>query len=203
MNFRSSGGEPNGWVTVSSQTHYEDAHLSVVTEEVRTPGRARPQRWTVVRRKAAVVIAPLTAEGKLVLIREERIPIRQATWAVPAGQIDDAAVLDETACAAVAQRELREETGYRLADKGKLTPLGHFFLSPGFTDERGHFFVASPVEPSPDGHAHEEAESILDCRAFSAGEIVALIIQNEIRDANTLSICAKLIAHGFMTLPPP
>ena len=41
-------------------------------------------------RKPAVVIAPMTREGEIVLIREERVPIRAAIWEVPAGQIDDA-----------------------------------------------------------------------------------------------------------------
>ena len=48
--------------------------------------------------KAAVVIAPLTAEGKFVLIREERIPIRAAIWSFPAGQIDESLEPDEERC---------------------------------------------------------------------------------------------------------
>jgi ADP-ribose pyrophosphatase len=187
----------DGWDVASSETHFANAHLSVATEEVRTPSRSQPHRWTVVHRKAAVVIAPLTADGKLVLIRQERIPIRAAIWEVPAGQIDDPAS-DPAAIAAVALRELREETGYELGDAGELVPLGHFFSSPGFTDEHGYFFLARGVQAAPNGHAHEE--SILDCRAFSASEISRMIAGNEIRDANTLSICAKLGACGLFHL---
>ncbi len=79
-------------------------------------------------------------------------------------------------------------------------PLGHFFSSPGFTDEHGYFFLARGVRPSAAGHAHDESETILDCRAFAPAEIVRMIATNEIRDANTLSIFAQLVARGLIDL---
>ena len=95
-------------------------------------------------------------------------------------------------------RELREETGYELGAGGELLPLGHFFSSPGFTDEHGYFFLARGVRAADGGHAHEEAETILDCRAFALPEVARMIAENEIRDANTLSVCAKLVASGLL-----
>jgi 8-oxo-dGTP pyrophosphatase MutT (NUDIX family) len=96
-------------------------------------------------------------------------------------------------------RELREETGFELSEGGDLTPLGDYFTSPGFTDERGFFFLARPVREAAAGHSHDESESILDCRAFSADELRDMITNNEIRDANTLAICARLLARGFLS----
>ena len=98
-------------------------------------------------------------------------------------------------------RELREEAGYQLAEDGELIALGDYFSSPGFTDERGYFFLARPVEPIAN-YVRDEAESILDCRAFSVSEIRRMIAENEIRDANTLGICARLAARGFLSLEP-
>ena len=189
-----------GWETLSEEPHYSGAHLSVATYHVRTPSRPDGQRWTVAHRKAAVIIAPMTADGCLVLIRQERIPIRSTIWEVPGGQIDDTEELDSAAREAVAVRELREETGYELASGGDLVPLGLFFSSPGFTDEHGYFFLARPVQAGAAGHAHEESESILDCRAFSPGELRDMITSGEICDANTLGICARLVARGFLSL---
>jgi ADP-ribose pyrophosphatase len=199
---KSSSGSPafEGWETISSELHYRGSHLAVATEEVRTPARKGGRSWTVVHRKAAVVIAPMTADGRIVLIRQERIPIRATIWEVPAGQVDDAENPDGAAIEAVALRELREETGYDLAADGALVPLGDFFSSPGFTDERGYFFLARPVELSAQGHAHHESESIVDCASFSPHEIGDMIARNEIRDANTLGICAKLVARCFLSL---
>ena len=184
----------DGWETVSSEPHFANAHLQVVTDHVRTPSRSVPRTWTIVHRKAAVIIAPVTRDGRIVLIRQERIPIRAAIWEMPSGQIDGPA--QETA-EQVALRELREEAGYELAKDGQLIALGYYFTSPGFTDERGHFFLARPVESSPN-YVRDESESILDCRAFTVREIRRMIAENEICDANTLSLWARLSARDLL-----
>ena len=184
----------DGWETVSSKPYFANAHLQVVTDHVRTPSRSVPRTWTIVHRKAAVIIAPVTRDGKIVLIRQERIPIRAAIWEMPSGQIDGPA--QETA-EQVALRELREEAGYELAKDGQLVALGYYFTSPGFTDERGHFFLARPVESSPN-YVRDESESILDCRPFTVREIRRMITENEICDANTLSLWARLSARDLV-----
>ncbi len=169
-------------------------HVTITRELVQTPARAAPHEWTVAHRKPAVVVAAFTAEGKLVLIRQKRIAIRETIWEVPAGQVDGHDSPEE-----IALRELREESGYELAPGGEILPLGDYFSSPGFTNEHGYFFVARPVQLSTDGHAHHETESIVGCRAFPADELWQMIARNEIRDANTLSICARLVAHRLLT----
>jgi ADP-ribose pyrophosphatase len=189
----------DGWKIVSSEMHFEDKNLAVVTEKIRSPARDEPRSWTVVRRKKAVIIAAITADGKFILIRQERIPIRTAIWEVPAGQIDENGDPDEDEIAAVALRELREETGFELAEGGSLVSLGDYFTSPGFTDEHGYCFLARPVRECAAGHCRDESESILDCRAFSAEELRAMIASNEIRDANTLAICVRLLARGLLS----
>jgi len=150
----------------------------------------------------------MTRDGRIVLIRQERIPLRAAIWEMPSGQIDnsvaDVADLDHRASETIEQvalRELSEESGYQLAKDGKLIALGDYFSSPGFTDERGYFFLACPVEPIAN-YVRDETESILDCRAFSVPEIRRMIAENEIRDANTLGFCVRLAAHGFLSLKP-
>ena len=200
MEPKSGTRSEDGWLILSTETRFENAHLKVVDVEMRTPTHLTTRPWTIVLRKAAVVIAPMTQDGKLVLIRQERLPIREQIWEVPAGQIDETPEPDQPGIEAVALRELREETGLELAEDGELIPLGHYYSSPGFTDERGYFFLAHPVQASATGHAHEASESILDCRSFTAQELSRMIRENEIRDANTLSICARLVACGYLSL---
>ncbi len=189
----------SGWEIVSTKSCFKNRNVEIVEEEIRSPAKREPRSWTVARRKRAVVVAAITAEGKLILIRQERLPIREAIWEVPAGQIDEESESEPDEIAAVALRELREETGLELAEGGDLVPLGDYFTSPGFTDERGHFFLARPVRESAAGHAHDESESILECRGFSAEELREMIANNEIRDANTLAICARLLARGLLS----
>jgi ADP-ribose diphosphatase len=197
-NWQMKGGN---WKTISSNRHFADRNLEVVTDHVQSPARRAARAWTIVHRKAAVVIAPMTRDGKILLIRQERIPIRQAIWEMPSGQIDDHDA-DEEKIKSVALRELQEETGYELASNGQLIPLGHYFSSPGFTDERGYLFLARSVQPCEEGSHHDEGESILGCREFCVEEIRQMIAQNTICDANTLSICATLAARGLLSLAP-
>jgi ADP-ribose pyrophosphatase len=189
-----------GWETKARNTHFADEHLEVATEVVQTPSRPKPKAWTVIRRKAAVVIAAVRSDGRFLLVRQERVPIRSAIWETPAGQIDGAKEPNEKQVQAAALRELLEETGHELAAGGELIPLGYYFSSPGFTDEHGYFFLARPVQLRAEGFARDEDESILDCHAFTVEELRRMIAQNEIRDANTLSIWAKLGALGFLPL---
>lgn len=189
-----------GWETVSSETHFSDPHLQVVTDRVKTPSQAQARPWATVHRKPAVVIAPMTREGNIILVRQERIPIRTVIWEIPAGQIEDTSEPSEKEIEATALRELREETGYELASDGALIPLGHYFSSPGFTDEHGYFFLARPVQPCVGPHVREESEQIVDCRSFSVVEFARMIADNEIRDANTLSIAARMSSRGFLSL---
>ena len=191
----------DAWETISSERHFANAHLEVVTDQVRTPSRSQPRTWTIVHRKAAVVVAPMTRDGKIILIRQERIPIRQAIWEIPSGQIDNHSA-DEEEIKKIALRELREEAGYEVAKDGAIVPLGYYFSSPGFTDERGYFFLARSVQRCKEGPSRDEGESILDCREFTVDEIRRMIAENEIRDANTLGICATLAARGLLPLAP-
>jgi ADP-ribose pyrophosphatase len=187
------------WKTISRERRFIDRHLEVVTDHVQTPARHDARAWTIVHRKPAVVIAAMTRDGKIMLIRQERIPISQAIWEMPSGQVDDADAGDDK-IKETAVREVREETGYELAPNGELISLGYFFSSPGFTDERAHFFLARPVQPCAEGPDREEGESIVDCRGFTTEEIRRMIADNEIRDANTLGICATLAARGLLSL---
>ena len=189
------------WKTISSERRFANRNLEVVTDRVQTPARPDARSWTIVHRKPAVVIAPITRDGKIILIRQERIPIGQAIWEMPSGQIDDHDV-SEDKIKDTALREVREETGYELAPNGELISLGYFFSSPGFTDERGYFFLACPVQPCAKSPERDEGESILDCRGFTSEEIRRMITDNEIRDANTLGICATLTARGLLSLAP-
>jgi len=192
----------NGWEIVSTKSCFKNKNVEIVEEEVRSPAQREPRSWTVARRKRAVVVAAMTADEKLILIRQERLPIRETIWEVPAGQIDDEAESEPDEIAAVALKELREETGFELDEGGDLIPLGDYFTSPGFTDERGYFFLARPVRESAAGHSRDESESILECRGFSGEELRDMIANNEIRDANTLALCARLLARGLLSFGP-
>ena len=195
-NFHRFIQNSEGWSVVEGELQFANPYVEVHRATVTSPTRPEPFTWTVVHRKGAVVVAPMTADGRFILVRQERVPIRATIWEFPAGQIDDTA--DPDAIRATGLRELTEEAGYELAPGGEVISLGHYFPSCGFTDEHSHLVLARPVVPAAGGAKPDAAESITECRAFSADEFRAMIASGEIRDANTLSAFARMVAMGLM-----
>ena len=186
----------DGWSVVASELQFANPYVEVHKALVTSPTRPEPFPWTVVHRKGAVVVAPMTADGRFILVRQERVPIRATIWEFPAGQIDDTS--DPDAIRATGLRELEEESGHTLAPGGEILSLGHYCPSSGFTDEHSHLVLARPVVPAAGGAKPDAAESITECRAFSSDELRAMIASGEIRDANTLSAFARMVAMGLV-----
>ena len=190
--------QDNGdWKTVADETLFANPYLEVHRVSVTSPSRSEAFPWTVAHRKGAVVVVPMTREGDFLLVRQERVPIRASIWEFPAGQIDESAEHDIAKVRATGLRELREESGYELAADGELISLGHFFPSAGFTDEHSHLLLARHVIPSALGAQHDESEAIIACQLFKRSELFDMIASGEIRDANTLSAFARLVAMGL------
>jgi len=198
MRFHNLNQNAPGWQTLSDTEAFANPFAEVHLVKVTTPMRPEGAEWTVVHRKGACLVAPITAEGKLLLVRQERIPIRAAIWEFPAGQIDEHGEPSDTLIRETALRELREESGHELAPGGELIPLGLFFSSPGVMDEHTYLFVARPVVPSPNGTEHEATEAIAECRAFTPAELRQMIASGEIRDANSLAAFARMTATGIL-----
>ncbi|MBV8641108.1 MAG: NUDIX hydrolase [Verrucomicrobia bacterium] len=189
---------PDGWRILEINTLFKNPHIQVLQERVIPPGEARVRNWTVVRRKQAVVIAPVTENGTIVLIHQARIPVRKILWEFPAGQIDDLLEPEMDVVRETALRELTEETGYSLVAGGELIYLGYYYSSQGYSDEMPHLFLARPVKPTGLGHQPEDSESIVGCREFSIQELSTMIADNVIQDANTLALFARLSAKKLL-----
>jgi ADP-ribose pyrophosphatase len=189
---------PDDWQILEINSLFRNPYLEVFQERVILPGEVRIREWTVVRRKQAVVIAPVTEEGKFVLIHQARIPVRKMLWEFPAGQIDDSFQLGVEMIREAALRELTEETGYSLSTGGELTYLGHYYSSQGFCDETPHLFLARPVQVSGLGRRPDDSESIVECREFSLEDLSSMIADSVIQDANTLAMFARLSAKRII-----
>jgi ADP-ribose pyrophosphatase len=198
MRFHSFIQDSEGWTTLKTDELFANPFAEVHRLTVQTPTRRKGVTWTLVHRKGACVVAPVTATGNLLLVRQERIPIRATIWEFPAGQVDESGGHNGEVLRETALRELREESGYELAPGGELIPMGHFFPSAGIMDEHSHLFIARPVVRGSRGSAPDENEAITECREFTPSEFRAMIASGEIRDANTLAAFARMCALGFM-----
>jgi ADP-ribose pyrophosphatase len=129
----------------------------------------------IVRHPGAVTVIPLVDNGRVCLIRNYRISVRQTLIELPAGTLEPNEDPSTTA-----ERELIEETGYRAQ---RISPLASFFLSPGVLDERMHLYVATGLEPV--GAAREPGEEIENL-VVPWGEAVDMVFQGAIQDAKTI-----------------
>lgn len=159
---------------VGHRTVYDGKVLALHVDEVEEPGDVRAMR-EVVRHRGSVATLAVSADDRVVLVRQYRYAVDEALWELPAGRLDPGETPEQGA-----RRELVEEVGL---EADAVEPLAVFFTTPGFCDELMHVFRASglrQVPPQPD-----EDERI-DPRWFELDEALAMVHRGEIKEGKTL-----------------
>jgi len=123
-----------------------------------------------------VSVLPLKADGTLWLLEQYRPAVKEWVLEAPAGTGVAGEDPRETAL-----RELEEETGLR--DPEVLEKVAEGYVSPGYTTEFMHYFLAwNPKE----GRAHPEEHEVIRVKKVSIGEALDMIKEGKIRDAKTI-----------------
>ncbi|MFD8025314.1 NUDIX domain-containing protein [Streptomyces lavendulae] len=138
------------WETLSTRRPFQGAKTAVDSDEVRMPDGSVARRDYQVHPGSVCVLA-LDEEGRVLVIRQYRHPVRHRLWELPAGLLD---VPGENPLHA-AQRELYEEAHVKAED---WRVLADFFASPGGSDEAIRIFVARGVAEA-EGERYEESSS--------------------------------------------
>ena len=164
----------------ASQRLFEGSIYDVVLESLRLPSGLE-QEVAVVDHQGAVAIAPLNADGRLILVRQYRHASGDWLVEVPAGRLEAG---EEPLTAA--KRELEEETGYRAAD---WEILKAFFPAPGFCSELITLFLATDLQAVPDGGLDCDSDEEFSYLQLTPAEVLA----SDCRDAKTLLAAALLL----------
>ena len=130
----------------------------------------------VVEHGEVVAMVALDSEGRVLLVLQERVPAGKELLEIPAGGIDPGEGPREAA-----ERELREETGFR---PRRLESLGGFFTSPGFCTEYVHLFLATELEQSA---LPADADEGIQLVALPLAEALSLIDDGRICDAKSIA----------------
>ena len=138
-----------------------------------------------VRHPGAAVLVPVTAEGNIVMIRQYRLPIDQFILEVPAGTREWGE--DWLICA---QRELREETGFRAE---RFDAVGEFWPGPSFSDEVLSVFIARDLSHDPLPMDFDEQIEVVE---FPLDQLVEMALDGRIKDGKT--IIALLRANAWL-----
>ncbi len=127
--------------------------LGVIEVDLRTPS-GQKVTWTYVRLKNGVIILPVDSEGNVFLKREWRLSRKDFVWELPSGWIETKKPTEKDILK-TANRELREEIGYRSNNLKKLTT---FRLS-NHTNAKFHIVLAQDLIASKlEGDEHEYIE---------------------------------------------
>jgi ADP-ribose pyrophosphatase len=156
---------------------YKGRKFNFEVNRLRLPNRAEGE-WECVRHPGGALAVPITAEGKLVLVRQYRFAAQGWLLEFPAGTIE----ADEDPAATI-RRELEEETGYR-ANRWQM--LGQFYLAPGYSDEVIYAFLAQDLELLETPPAQDEDEDI-EVVLMTPAELEQAILRGEPVDAKSIS----------------
>jgi ADP-ribose pyrophosphatase len=160
---------------VASQELLRGHFLHAMRDTVRLPDGQEASREYVIHPGAVMVVAELP-DGRLVLERQFRYPVKAVMVEFPAGKLDPGE--DSLACA---QRELLEETGYtarQWARAGVLHPVISY--STEFID----IWFARELTA---GERKLDAGEFLDVFSASADELLQWCRDGRITDAKTLT----------------
>ncbi len=160
--------------THRSERIYSGRVVNLRVDEIDRPRGGETRAVEVVEHGGGACVIARPTPSTIVLVRQYRHAVGEELWEAPAGMIDPGETPLETA-----RRELAEETGYRAAS---LRALFSMYPTPGFCQERIHFFVADGLLP---GNAQPDDDEAFEVRTWSLAEAWALVERDELRDAKT------------------
>lgn len=156
---------------------YKGSILNVYQDTVLVNGHEA--KWDYIHHNGAAAVLPVTADGKILMVRQYRHALERYTLEIPAGKLDYVGepMID---CAA---RELEEETGYRCDHLEYLLTVN---TTIAFCNEKIDIFLAKDLVPSKqhldedeeinvEEWALEDLEELIRCGKMTDGKTVAAL----------------------------
>ncbi len=132
----------------------------------------------IIEHPGSVVLVPIRdteAGPEVLMLRQYRLTLQTTILELPAGTRGwQEEWLD------CAQRELREETGYRA---GSFEGLGRCWPAPGITDEVMAVYLAKNLETDP---LPQDVDEIIEVQPVLLNELVKMALDGRIQDAKSV-----------------
>lgn len=190
---------PEEWQVTATDTPFRGNKTSVRTDDVVMPdGKVVKRDYQV--HPGSVAVLALDAEGRVLVLRQYRHPVRHKLWEIPAGLLD---VPGENPLHA-AQRELYEEAHVKAEDWRVLTDI---YTTPGGCDEAVRVFLARDLsEAQGERFEVSEEEADMELARVPLDELVRGVLAGELHNTclavGVLSATAALNGTGFDALRP-
>jgi len=170
--------------TIRSEPKYRGRAFSVRKDWIRLPNGHETER-DIVEHPGAVTIVPIDADDTVWLVRQFRQAAGRKVLEFPAGTLEPDETPHQCAC-----REIQEEISLAAGD---LQKLGQFFMSPGYSTEFMHVFLATELSPSP---MPCDIDELLAIEQYPLSALLDMAVSGEIEDAKTLA--ALYLAQPFL-----
>jgi ADP-ribose pyrophosphatase len=170
---------------IGREEMYAGRAFKVARIEARLPN-GEQRKFDLVEHPDSVSIVPVDGEGNLLFVRQYRLGAKDLLLELPAGVLDEG----ETPSTAAA-REMREETGLAAEN---LSPLGEFYLAPGYASEKMTAFLATGLTDSP---LDQDEDEFIEIERVPVREAYEMAARGAIRDGKSLA--ALLLARPYLT----
>ena len=169
---------------VSSEKVFAGKLLHVFSDDVVLPNGTKTKREYIMHPGASCIV-PVTADGKVIMVRQFRYPFHRVLLEIPAGKLD-AGENPETA----ARRELKEETG---VVPDELIYIGPYYPTCAYSDEVIHMYLARGLHFD---QPHFDDDEFLSVEALDLNTLIKDVMNGCIEDGKTQT--ALLKAYFFM-----
>lgn len=159
---------------IAAEQVWQGRFLDVRRDTIVQPDGHTATREYIVH-PGAVMVVPLLDDGRLLLERQYRYPLKRVLLEFPAGKLDPG-----EGVLACAQRELAEETGYRAAEWARACAIHN---ACAYSDEAIEIWFARGLRP---GERRLDQGELIDLRTMSEAELDQLAARGELTDVKTL-----------------
>ena len=159
--------------TLKSEKIYDGVIINLRRDKVTVQGGTSYRE--IVEHNGGAVMAALTEDKTLVMVRQYRKPADKVMLEVPAGKIDPGEMPLEAAV-----RELKEETGYTAS---KVEFLTEFYPSVGYSEERLYLYLCTGLTPGETCFDENEA---IEIEEIDLDRLFKMAMSGELDDAKTI-----------------
>ncbi len=169
--------------TIKTENIFTGKILKLDVETVLLPNNKEAKR-EIVRHPGAVAILPIYQNREIIFVKQFRKAVNGELLEVPAGKLEYGEIPEDCAL-----RELQEEIGYTAR---KLTLMGKFYSSPGFSSEIIYVYKAEELISSK---LRTDEDEFINIVKYTINDSIKMLEQGLINDAKTaiaLSLGLKL-----------
>ena len=163
------------WKKTSEKIVHKNPHFQIHEEDLIRPDGSKTKYYVMDRYAPFAIVIPIDVSGKIFLVHQYRVPVKQMSWEFPMGGVIGKEPLD------IAKQELKEELGMTAAT---WMYIGLFHVANGFCSQKGYVFIARELTK---GKPQPEPGEFIEWKLFSIHEIEKMIKNGRIKDSPSIT----------------